>query len=63
MRVPCAPLRLHVEGSACGPHCHSKAWGEKSVGGGGAILVTNGISSGLCRPVLAQTGLGVESER
>jgi hypothetical protein len=36
---------------------------EKLVGGEGVILVMDGVSSGLYRPVLAQTGLGVELER
>jgi hypothetical protein len=36
--------------------------GEKLVGGGGAILVMDGISLDLCRPVLSQIELGAESE-
>jgi hypothetical protein len=34
-----------------------------SICGDGAILVVDGISSDLCRLVLAQTELAVESER
>jgi hypothetical protein len=37
--------------------------GQKSVGGGGAILVMDGVSSDLYRSVLARTRLGVESEQ
>jgi hypothetical protein len=37
--------------------------GEKSVSGGGAILIADGVPLGPCQPVLARIGLGVESER
>jgi hypothetical protein len=47
-------------GSPCGPCCHSKTLGEKLVGGGGAILITDGVPSGPYRLVLAQARLGVE---
>jgi hypothetical protein len=42
---------------------HSEAWDEKLVGGEGASLAADGIAMGLCRPVPARTGLGVESDR
>jgi hypothetical protein len=49
-----------TEGLTCGPcHC-SETWGEKLVGGDGAILVADGISSGLCQSVLTRIRLGVE---
>jgi hypothetical protein len=61
----CVPTRRRrcTEGSTCGPHCRNVAWGEKCDGGGGAVLIADGISSGPCQPVLAQTRLGVESEQ
>jgi hypothetical protein len=40
-----------------------RLWGEKSVGGGGVVLVMDDISSSLYRSILARTELGVESER
>jgi hypothetical protein len=51
------------EGLTCGPCCCKEAWGEKSVNDVGAILVTDGISLGLCQPVLARIRLVVESGR
>jgi hypothetical protein len=59
--VPCTPFR-HATSTSHGPCCHSKAWGEKSTGSGGAILAVDGIPSGLCRLVLNQTRLGLASE-
>jgi hypothetical protein len=32
------------------------------VGGNGASLTVEGITAGLCRPVMAQTGLGAEPD-
>jgi hypothetical protein len=41
-----------------------RSWGgENSTGGGGAILVADGIPSGLCRAVLNCIGLGLVSEQ
>jgi hypothetical protein len=44
MWIPRTPLRLHAHwgawGLRCGPRYRSEAWGEKSVGGGGAVLST-----------------------
>jgi hypothetical protein len=51
------------EGPSHGVCCRGEALGEKSIGGGGATLVADGIPLGPCRPVLAWGGLGVESER
>jgi hypothetical protein len=39
------------------------AWDEKSVGGDGASLIVNGVTTGLGRLVPAQTKLGVESDQ
>jgi hypothetical protein len=51
------------EGPSHGVCCRGEALGEKSIDGGGATLVADGIPLGPCRSVLAWGGLGVESER
>jgi hypothetical protein len=47
--------RAHQQacGSAHQHRCHDGAWGEKSVGGGGAIVVVAGSAAGLRLPVPA----------
>jgi hypothetical protein len=43
-------------------HCHGRTKDEKSVGGGGASLIVDGVTTGLSRLVLARAELGVESD-
>jgi hypothetical protein len=68
--VPHAPLRLRAH--LAGPSARwglnmlallsQRGLGEKSVGGDGADLAVDGVSSGLYHSVLARIGLGVRSE-
>jgi hypothetical protein len=37
----------------CGPRCHSKEWGEKLVGGGGVVRVTEDSVVGPRQSMLA----------
>jgi hypothetical protein len=56
--VPCAPLKLRVHLTSspvslkldAWVSCRSEAWGERSVGGGGVILFTEGSAVGPHEP-------------
>jgi hypothetical protein len=48
---PLIPRASLSGGSARRPHRHNGGWGEKSIGGGGAIVVVEGSVASLCRLV------------
>jgi hypothetical protein len=51
--VPTWWAHWQASGLTRGPRYHSEAWGEKSVGGGGAVLATEGSTTGPHQPVPA----------
>jgi hypothetical protein len=42
----------------CGPSNHSEVWGEKSVGGGGVVLIIEGSTTGGVRGQVRTTPMG-----